>query len=100
MGGGYPYALNCDGVVVNIRTGIPRKPQYNCQNGYAMLTLTKDGRYKNFYVHRLVAELFVPNPHNYKYVIHVDGDKHNNKSNNLAYISYDEWRKMFKNRKD
>ena len=37
------------------------------------------------YVHRIVAETFVPNPHNYRYVIHKDGNRLNNDSWNLEW---------------
>lgn len=33
-------------------------------NGYKFVTLTKDGVSKAFYVHRIVAESFIPNPDN------------------------------------
>lgn len=40
---------------------------------------------KSLSIHRLVADLFVENPNNYKYIIHIDKDKLNNKSNNLIW---------------
>jgi len=42
---------------------------------------------KRYYVHKLVAEAFVPNPHGLKYVHHIDGNKLNNHKNNLAWVS-------------
>ena len=42
---------------------------------------------KNFKVHRLVAEAFVPNPDNLPHVIHIDGNRTNNHFSNLAFPS-------------
>lgn len=40
-----------------------------------------------FYVHRLVAMAFCPNPYNKKIVHHIDGDKHNNVASNLKWVT-------------
>jgi len=50
----------------------------------------KTGNYYNSkfttkYVHRLVAELFCPNPMEFKRVIFLDGNKHNITSTNLEW---------------
>lgn len=38
-------------------------------------------------LHRWVAKLFVPNPNNHKTVNHIDGDKLNNRADNLEWVS-------------
>lgn len=40
---------------------------------------------KNFKVHRLVAEAFVPNPDKLPHVLHIDGNRENNHYTNLKW---------------
>lgn len=47
-------------------------------NGYKQVNLYIDKNSKMVYIHRLVAETFLPNPNNYPYVNHKDEDKTNN----------------------
>ena len=56
-------------------------------NGYLQLNLYKDGKYKYFRVHRLVALHFLPNPNNYNEVNHKDEVKTNNIVSNLEWCS-------------
>lgn len=58
------------------------------EKGYKMVGLHKDGKQKNHYVHRLVAELFIPNPNNYPCVNHIDNNRQNNNVNNLEWCSF------------
>ena len=60
-------------------TGKPKllKPNKNKQ-GYLLVKLYKDGKRKNYKVHRLVVESFLPNPNNFPCVNHKDENKENN----------------------
>lgn len=55
--------------------------------GYKMVHLSKAGTTTNHYVHRLVAQAFVPNPNNYREVNHKDEDKANNRAENIEWCT-------------
>lgn len=55
--------------------------------GYKQIGLHKDGKEKKVLVHRLVAEAFLENPHNYTDVNHKDENKRNNLVSNLEWCN-------------
>ena len=57
----------------------------NKPNGYLKVQLHYNGRTRDVYIHRLVAEAFIPNPNNYTEVNHIDEDKTNNRFSNLEW---------------
>lgn len=59
-----------------------------CSDGYLVVNLHKHHISHVVQVHRLVAEAFIPNPCQYPTVNHIDGNKHNNNSKNLEWVSY------------
>ena len=58
--------------------------------GYLRVRLYDNGKQHEEMVHRLVAETFLPNKRHLPSVIHKDGDKTNNRLENLAWSKYSE----------
>lgn len=61
--------------------------------GYLFVCAKENGRRKNLLIHRLVAEAFIPNPENKPEVNHIDGNPHNNRVDNLEWVTSSENRK-------
>ncbi len=57
------------------------------KKGYQRVGLHKNGKIKTVYVHRLVAEAFVPNNNNLPQVNHKDENKSNNNADNLEWCT-------------
>lgn len=57
---------------------------YNNGKGYIMINLPENTRKL---IHRLVAETFIPNPENKPQVNHIDGNKLNNRVDNLEWVT-------------
>lgn len=56
-------------------------------NGYMIVNLWRNNKQKMFYVHRLVADHFMPNPENKPQVNHLDENKKNNAVENLEWAT-------------
>ena len=65
-------------------------PQRLNAKGNPVVTLTKDGKSEVFEVKYLVAQNFVPNPDNKPFVIHKNGNKQDNRADNLEWSDVDE----------
>ena len=63
--------------------------QNQIMNGYKLVMLYKDGNGKNYLVHRLVAEAFLPNTDNLPCVNHKDENKQNNVVSNLEWCTHE-----------
>lgn len=57
-------------------------------NGYYQIALYKNKKGCKKYIHRLVAEAFIPNPNNYPCINHKDYNKANNNVDNIEWCSY------------
>ena len=60
------------------------------KDGHLRLILSRKGHKKNFYVHRLVATAFIPNPLKLPVVNHKDENPSNNRADNLEWCTVQE----------
>lgn len=79
------YLVSPEGLVKGLDGRILK--QATDTKGYKFVTLNKD--YKQFHlsVHRAVALTYIPNPHNYPHVNHIDENKVNNHVSNLEWCT-------------
>jgi hypothetical protein len=59
-------------------------------NGYKMVNLTKYKVAKNYFIHRLAAITFIPNPKNKPFVNHINWIKSDNNIENLEWCTQSE----------
>lgn len=93
------YVVNSCGVVKSLGRSLTRKDgrpynreervltQHPDTKGYMKVHLCKDGKPKNAFVHRIVAQAFIPNPDNLPQVNHINEDKADNRVENLEWVT-------------
>lgn len=79
------YKISDSGIVINTKTNTELKGGET--RGYKYVVLCHNGKQSSPKIHRLVAELFLPNPNKEKVVNHKDGNKSNNHISNLEWCS-------------
>ncbi len=93
-----------DGYLISNYGNVKRNDNYlklNAWSLYKTVRIKMNGKYRTLYVHRLVAEHFIPNPENKEIVNHKDGNKLNNCVDNLEWCTKQEnerhaWKKGYK----
>ena len=86
------YKINKNGMIVSDKFAeiwSPIKITVD-KHGYPKVQLTKNGKSKAHFLHRLLAEAFIPNPENLHEVNHIDGDKTNYNLSNLEWVTRSE----------
>jgi len=80
------YCISNYGNVKSLRTGKFLTLQLS-KKGYYRVTLSKNNKSKTFTTHRIVAEIFVPNPDEKPQVNHVNEIKTDNFYKNLQWVT-------------
>ena len=79
------YGISEDGEVYSYR--LKRFLKTTLDKGYYRVSLTKDEKSYLKFIHRLIAETFIPNPDNHPFVDHIDRDPKNNSLSNLRWVT-------------
>lgn len=86
------YAISTFGRVWSCKSNIFLKPGKVNRYGHLAIVMCYNGIVTTVQVHRIVAEMFIPNPDNLPVVRHLDGNPTNNVVWNLAWGTYkDNW---------
>ena len=88
------YKVSNKGNVYSIRSKMNLKQDK--PKGYRRVKLYSKGNTKRIKVHQLVAKTFIPNPMSKKCVNHINGIKHDNRVENLEWVTDLENRKHAK----
>ena len=86
---GKHYYISSEGKVFSDKNGELKElsPLTNGHGGYKKVRLYNEGKWKDFFIHRLVASAFIPNPNNLPIINHIDENPLNNAKDNLEWCS-------------
>ncbi len=82
------YSITKEWVIINTETGLIMKSRI--VNGYKVITLTILKKRKTYYIHRLLAFAYIPNPDNKPHINHKDKNRLNNDLDNLEWVTQSE----------
>ena len=85
------YAISDDGRVWSYPKGTNSKDgkwlSIDTSSNYPAVSLVKDGAKKRYTIHRLVAEAYCDKPEGCDQVNHINGDKQDNRAENLEWVT-------------
>lgn len=84
------YEVSENGDVKSIKKDKILKSCIGNLRGFTLVALSKNGKCRSFYVHKLVADAFIEKPKNAEQLIHIDCNKQNNHYSNLKYVGIGE----------
>jgi len=84
------YLVSNKGNVKNVTRNNRLFKSKKRDDGYIRIVLSKDNITKMFYVHRLVASVFIKNEYNKPEVNHINGIRHDNTVENLEWVTKSE----------
>lgn len=79
------YSIDIDGNIWSYHNSKMKLKAHKSK--YIEISLRKDGIDRRYKVHRLIANAFIPNPDHLPQINHIDGDKYNNKIDNLEWVT-------------
>ena len=81
------YAVTSCGRVWSHQSKIFLTPRED-KDGYLRVGLTKNGKQYTRFIHRLVAETYLPNPSNLPLINHINENKQDNRLSNLEWCTH------------
>ncbi len=89
------YMISEEGEIISLKRNRRISPFHkkgvNGERSYLRASLSKDGRKKKFFVHRLVANAYLGSPISEAFFVnHKDGNKLNNHFSNLEWVTMSE----------
>lgn len=81
------YSATEDGFIYSHRKKRIVMGSKNPATEYYQITLKNNGNIRREYVHRLIAETFIPNPENKPQIDHINGDRTDNRVENLRWVT-------------
>ena len=81
------YDITKEGVIINLKTNRKCKGTIG-KSGYLKWSTKRNNKNYDYYIHRLIAIKYIPNPNNYPVINHIDGNKLNISIDNLEWCTY------------
>lgn len=92
------YMISSKCRVWSIKSRMFLKPKRMDRAGHLGFCLSENGKPHYVYLHRLMAQAFIPNPHGYPIVRHLDDIRDNNEPEDLAWgTQRDNWEDSVRN---